>query len=455
VESAQQLAAFFNIVQGLVSEELLLAYHDRSDGGLFATLAEMMFAGHVGVSIDLQEMVIDRQKTQRFVDDFVQPNDEAALHGRIMRVLFNEELGAVLQVRKSNTADVIARFLKAGIGRELFVLGRVDNRDRLVIKHRGEELFNVSRGELQRAWSETSYRMQRLRDNPACADSEYLLLSDTRARGLYADLSFDVNANPAAPFVNVGARPRVAILREQGVNGQLEMGAVFTRAGFDAFDVHMSDIISGRVALDAFQGLAACGGFSYGDVLGAGEGWAKSVLFNARAREAFEQFFTRGDTFALGVCNGCQMMSNLSSIIPGAEAWPRFHRNASEQFEARFSMVEVLPSPSIFLSDMVGSQLPVVVSHGEGRAVPVAGDAPIAALRFIDFEGRPTETYPLNPNGSPAGLTGVTTADGRFTIMMPHPERVFRTVQNSWHPADWGENGAWFRMFATARKWVG
>jgi phosphoribosylformylglycinamidine synthase len=249
----------------------------------------------------------------------------------------------------------------------------------------------------------------------------------------------------------------MAILREQGVNGQLEMGAAFDRAGFQAVDVHMSDIISGRVSLADFKGLAACGGFSYGDVLGAGEGWAKSVLFNPRAREQFEAFFQRGDTFALGVCNGCQMMSNLSGIIPGAQHWPKFQRNASEQFEARFTMVEVTESPSIFLADMVGSQLPVVVSHGEGRAVfaPGAQDGVITALRYVDFNGKPTETYPLNPNGSPAGITGVTTADGRFTIMMPHPERVFRTVQNSWHPEGWGENGAWFRMFASARRWVG
>ncbi|AXT46916.1 MULTISPECIES: phosphoribosylformylglycinamidine synthase [Chromobacterium] len=457
VESPHQLAAFFNTVQTLLRDDMLLAYHDRSDGGLFVTLSEMMFAGHIGVTIDLQELVIERKNTQRIIDDFVQPTQEAATHGRLMRVLFNEELGAVLQVKKSDTPEVISRFMKAGIGRELFVIGRVNNKDRLVIKHRGVELFNESRSDLHREWSETSARMQRLRDNPACADSEHLLRSSPKAPGLSAKLSFDVHADPAAPFIASGARPRLAVLREQGVNGQLEMAAAFDRAGFDTVDVHMSDIISGRVSLADFKGLAACGGFSYGDVLGAGEGWAKSILFNPRAREQFEAFFGRGDTFALGVCNGCQMMSNLSSIIPGAEHWPKFHRNASEQFEARFAMVEVTASPSIFLSDMAGSQLPVVVSHGEGRAVfaPGAQEQALTALRYVDFDGRATQTYPLNPNGSPAGITGVTTADGRFTIMMPHPERVFRTVQNSWHPADWGENGGWYRMFATARRWVG
>ncbi|MBV8045905.1 MAG: phosphoribosylformylglycinamidine synthase [Paludibacterium sp.] len=457
VESPQQLVAFFDTVQSLIRDGLLLAYHDRSDGGLFVTLSEMMFAGHVGLSIDLQELVIERRKTQRYIDDFVQPTPEAATRGRIMRVLFNEELGAVLQVKKTHTADVISRFMQAGIGRELFVLGRINNKDRLIIKHRGQELFNESRTDLQRAWSETSYRLQRMRDNPACADSEHLLLSNSKSRGLFANLSFDVHEDPAAPYLHLGARPRVAVLREQGVNGQIEMAAAFDRAGFAAVDVTMSDLLSGRVSLTDFKGMVACGGFSFGDVLGAGEGWAKSILFNNRAREAFQAFFGRSDVFALGVCNGCQMMSNLAGIIPGAEHWPTFRRNASEQFEARFSMVEVPQTPSIFLADMAGSQLPVVVSHGEGRAVFAPGAQALAevALRFIDLEGRPTETYPLNPNGSPSGITGVTTADGRFTIMMPHPERVFRTVQNSWHPDDWGENGAWYRMFASARKWVG
>ena len=456
VESPAQLQAFFGTIQALQRDNLLLAYHDRSDGGLLTTLAEMMFASRVGLTIDLQELVIERRKTQRYVEDFVQPNPEAANRARIMRVLFNEELGVVLQVKKAHTAEVISRFIQAGMGRELFVLGRLNNKDRLIIKHRGQEILNETRTDLQRAWSETSYRLQRLRDNPACADSEHLLLSYSKSAGLYARLSFDVEQNPAAPYLDLAAKPRVAIVREQGVNGQLEMAAAFDRAGFAAIDVHMSDLLSGRVSLSDFQGLAACGGFSYGDVLGAGEGWAKSILFNARVRDAFQQFFERQDVFALGVCNGCQMLSQLAGIIPGAEHWPRFRRNLSEQFEARFSMVEVTPSSSIFLTDMVGSHLPVVVSHGEGRAAFAPGMQARAhvALRYVDFDGRPSETYPLNPNGSPGGITGLTTADGRFTIMMPHPERVFRTVQNSWHPESWGENGAWFRMFASARRWL-
>lgn len=457
VESPAELQGFFSTMQSLLADQLVLAYHDRADGGLFATLAEMMFAGRVGVTVDLQELLIERKNTQAYLDDFVPPSAEAAAHGRVMRVLFNEELGAVIQVAKAHTAEVIARFVKAGLERALFVLGSVNGDERLVIQRQNDVLLDESRLDLQHAWSETSYRLQRLRDNPACADSEYAQLDNTASGGLFAKLSFDVDANPAAPFIATGARPRIAVLREQGVNGQIEMAAAFTRAGFDAVDVHMSDIIGGRVSLADFKGLAACGGFSYGDVLGAGEGWAKSILFNARARDEFEGFFLRADTFALGVCNGCQMMSNLSGIIPGAQHWPKFHRNASEQFEARFAMVEVTASPSIFLADMAGSQLPVVVSHGEGHAVFAEGHQPqvITALRYVDFAGQPTETYPLNPNGSPEGITGVTTADGRFTIMMPHPERVFRTVQNSWHPAEWNENGAWFRMFASARKWVG
>lgn len=457
VEDPALLSAFFNTVQDLIRDDLLLAYHDRSDGGLFVTLAEMMFAGHVGVAIDLQELAIERSNAVRLMDDVTLHAPETALHARIMRVLFNEELGAVLQVKKADTAAVVDRFMKAGLGRELFVLGSTTAEQRLVVQHQGQVVLNEERVELQRAWSETSYRMQRLRDNPVCADSEYALVADSSYKGLEASLSFDVNANPAAPFIATGVRPRMAILREQGVNGQIEMGAAFDRAGFESVDVHMSDVISGRVSLAVFQGLAACGGFSYGDVLGAGEGWAKSILFNARARDEFEAFFKRNDTFALGVCNGCQMMSNLSGIIPGAEYWPKFHRNASEQFEARFTMVELTTSPSMFFADMAGSRLPVVVSHGEGRAVfaPGAQDKVIVAGHYLGQDGKPTEAYPLNPNGSPAGITAVTTADGRFTIMMPHPERVFRTVQNSWHPEGWGENSGWFRMFASARRWVG
>ncbi|WP_281660639.1 phosphoribosylformylglycinamidine synthase [Microvirgula aerodenitrificans] len=452
-----ELIALFETVQSLLRDNLLTAYHDRSDGGLFATLAEMMFAGHVGVTIDIDELAIERKVTQRVINDFTQSDPGQADHARNMRVLFTEEIGVVLQVKKAHTSEAISRFTRAGLGRALFVIGSTNKADKLIVRRGGKPILDEARHDLFKAWSETSWQLQRLRDNPACADSEYALLADTAATRLDARLSFDVSENPAAPFIATGNRPRIAILREQGVNGQLEMAAAFDRAGFAAVDVHMSDIIAGRVSLHDFKGLAACGGFSYGDVLGAGEGWAKSILFNARARDEFEHFFARNDVFALGVCNGCQMMSNLSEIIPGAEAWPKFHRNASEQFEARFSMVEIQDSPSILLAGMAGSRLPVVVSHGEGRAVfaPGAQDKAIVSLRYVDGRGLATERYPLNPNGSPAGITSVTTEDGRFTIMMPHPERVFRTVQNSWHPADWGENGAWFRMFANARKWLG
>jgi phosphoribosylformylglycinamidine synthase len=328
-----------------------------------------------------------------------------------------------------------------------------------------EKLYSENAAQLQRVWSETTYQMQKLRDNPACAQQEFDRLLDVKDPGLHAKLTYDPNENPSVrPELVEGravlTRPKIAILREQGVNGQVEMAAAFDRAGFNAVDVHMSDIISGRIKLEDFKGFAACGGFSYGDVLGAGEGWAKSILLNPRARDEFEAFFKRNDTFALGVCNGCQMMSNLHEIIPGAENWAHFARNQSEQFEARFAMVEVQESPSIFFSGMAGSRMPIVVAHGEGYAdfggnkkLKAAQD--IVTLRYVDNYGKPTEVYPLNPNGSPQGITGLTTPDGRFSIMMPHPERVFRAVQNSWYPSEWQENGAWLRMFQNARKWVG
>ena len=319
-------------------------------------------------------------------------------------------------------------------------------------------IYDAPRLELQRLWSETTYHLQRLRDNPECAQQEFDRILDAQDPGLFVALSFDLNTDIAAPYIATGKRPRMAVLREQGVNGQVEMAAAFDRAGFEAVDVHMSDIIAGRVSLTDFKGFAACGGFSYGDVLGAGEGWAKSILFNRRARDDFEGFFQRTDAFALGVCNGCQMMSNLHTIIPGADAWPHFVRNKSEQFEARFVMVEVLPSPSLFFDGMAGSRMPVVVAHGEGYAEFV-NDAALqqaqVALRFVDHRAQPTEIYPQNPNGSPQGITGLTTPDGRFTILMPHPERVFRAVQHSWRPDGWQEDSPWLRMFRNARKWVG
>jgi phosphoribosylformylglycinamidine synthase len=340
------------------------------------------------------------------------------------------------------------------------VIARPNGDDALRIVAAGREIYAASRIELERAWSETTYRMQSLRDHPECARQEYDSILDGGDPGLHAELTFDPSEDIAAPFVTSGSRPRIAILREQGVNGQMEMAAAFDRAGFTAVDVHMSDVIAARVTLKDFAGFAACGGFSYGDVLGAGEGWAKSILFNARARDEFAAFFQRGDTFALGVCNGCQMMSNLRELVPGAADWPHFVRNRAEQFEARVAMLEVLPSPSLFLNGMAGSRMPIAVAHGEGYAefadAATLGRArPLVALRYVDNYGRATDTYPANPNGSPEGITGLTTPDGRYTILMPHPERVFRTVSYSWHPAEWGEDGPWMRIFRNARRYIG
>lgn len=458
VDDVASLKIFFDVIQALNRQGLLLAYHDRADGGLITTLVEMMFAGHVGVTIEIDEMCYERRRREREHNEGLGINDPQDLHGRAMGVLFNEELGAVLQVKRINTGRVMQTLLDSGLRSEIYVLGSPNQTDTLQIRQKDEDILNEPRVALQQAWSATSYHMQRLRDNPQCADEEYARITDKRDTGLYARLSFDLNDDVDAPFVNTHARPRIAILREQGVNGQIEMAAAFDRAHFNAVDVHMSDIISGKVSLADFHAFAACGGFSYGDVLGAGEGWAKSILFNSRARDEFSRFFARHDSFALGICNGCQMMSNLASLIPGAQNWPKFTRNRSEQFEARFVMIEVVRSPSLFLQDMAGSHLPIIVSHGEGRAdYRAQGDqaATHVAMRYIDHQGQVTEMYPYNPNGSPRGITGVTTEDGRFTIMMPHPERTFRTVQSSWHPADWSEDNPWFRMFTNARKHLG
>ena len=427
VDEAAVLKAFFDWIQALNADGKLLAYHDRSDGGVLVALCEMAFASHTGLHIDLPA-------------------------GDALAQLFNEELGAVIQVRNADLAAVLSSAQAVGL-HHVAAIATLSADDQIRITQNGATLFADSRVNLQRAWSETTYQLQKLRDNPACAQQEFDNLLNLADTGLHVQLTYDPNAAPA----HYATRPRIAILREQGVNGQVEMAAAFDRAGFAAVDVHMSDILSGRVSLRDFKGLAACGGFSYGDVLGAGEGWAKSILLNPVARSEFEAFFQRQDTFALGVCNGCQMMSNLHEIIPGAEHWAHFGRNQSEQFEARFVMVEVQDSPSIFLQGMAGSRMPIVVAHGEGYAnfaSPAQQAAAHIALRYIDPQGNPTETYPWNPNGSPDGITGLTTPDGRFTIMMPHPERVFRAVQNSWYPSEWTENGAWMRMFENARKWV-
>jgi phosphoribosylformylglycinamidine synthase len=439
VDDPRVLRLFFHVIQALNELGFAYAYHDRSDGGLFATICEMAFAGHTGVRIDLSDL----------------GSDPAA-------ALFNEELGAVLQVPRVRRDGIIGALKQAGLARHTHIIGTITNDDIISFNHLGKEFFYDSRVNLQRAWSETSYHMQRLRDNPQCAQEEYDRLLDMTDPGLSTQLSFDPEDKIAAPFIARGVKPRIAILREQGVNGQVEMAAAFTRAGFTAVDVTMSDIIDGRLGLKDFKGFAACGGFSFGDVLGAGEGWAKSILFNTRARDEFAAFFTRQDSFALGICNGCQMMSNLHDIIPGAEHWPHFVRNASEQFEARVARVQIPQNPSIFLQGMQGSMLPIAVAHGEGLAEfrsPAHIDQVIidkqVALCFVDNRGDLTQTYPYNPNGSPHGITGLTTPDGRFTIMMPHPERVFRAVANSWHPDEWGEDGAWMRMFRNARVWVG
>ena len=446
---AATLKAFFTAIQALRPK--ILAYHDRSDGGLFATVAEMSFAGHLGVSLNLDALCYDPLMND--IDGIERKPQmlDGRSRDRLIEVLFNEELGAVLQIRRDDRQEVMQTLRDAGLGACSHLIGTLNDADEIRVWRNAKSALVVRRVDLQRAWSEVSFQIARLRDDPDCAQEEFDALLDAGNPGLSCQLSFD----PAQVFAIGGHRPKMAILREQGVNGEVEMAAAFDRAGFECVDVHMSDLMAGRIHLADVKGLAACGGFSYGDVLGAGQGWAKSVLFHPELKDQFADFFNRTDTFALGVCNGCQMMSNLASIIPGAQHWPTFHRNRSEQFEARFAMVEIPSSPSILLAGMAGSALPVVVSHGEGRAVFANDQRPSIALRYIDNRGAPATTYPFNPNGSPGGITGVTTPDGRFTIMMPHPERVFRTVQMSWHPAGLGEDSPWMRIFRNARQWVG
>ena len=438
LDNAEQLKSLFNVIQLLNRQGKVISWHDRSDGGLFACLCEMAFAGHCGLNIQLDSMLHN--------------NSSSATS-----VLFNEEIGGVLQIRCDDLETVEAAFEDAGLSDCLHELGKIHDEDQLTINNNGIPVFSASRESLQQAWSETSYHMQRLRDNPECAQQEFDGISKND-KGLNVNLSFDINDDVAAPYISKGIKPKIAVLREQGVNGQIEMAAAFDRAGFTAIDVHMSDILSGNVVLDDYRGLVACGGFSYGDVLGAGEGWAKSILFNSRARDVFQEYFNRDDSFSLGVCNGCQMMANIKSLIPGAEHWPHFVRNNSEQFEGRFSLVEVMESPSILMQDMAGSFMPIAVAHGEGRPEYKTAEQRQQAksiMRYVDHDLNTTETYPLNPNGSPEGLTGFCSDDGRATIMMPHPERVFRAVQHSWHPDDWKEDSPWMRMFRNARVWVG
>ncbi len=437
MESPELLKGLFELIKQLQNEKLLLAYHDRSDGGLLVTLAEMAFAGHCGWTVDI-----------------------AGLGSDATAALFAEEIGAVLQVSDENVAAFELLLEQFGLSSCSYRLGSVNEGDVLQINSASESLLSASRTEWQRLWSRTSYEIQSLRDNPDCAREEFETLG-VQDPGLSVRLGFDPQDDIAAPYVGTGAAPRVAILREQGVNGHVEMAAAFKRAGFAPFDVHMSDLFAGRFSLDEFKGLVACGGFSYGDVLGAGEGWAKSVLFNSALREQFQAFFERPDSFTLGVCNGCQMVSTLAELIPGTDNWPRFVRNRSEQFEARFSLVQVEESPSILLRGMAGSHMPIAVAHGEGRAEfkdqgqrDALESAGLVGMRFVTNALTVAESYPANPNGSPGGITGLTSSDGRATIMMPHPERVFRALQCSWAPPQWEEDGAWMRLFRNARVWV-
>ena len=439
VDSPELLKGFYEAMQSLVADEKLLAYHDRSDGGLFTTVAEMAFAGRTGVTVNLD-----------------------SLTGSDIEALYNEELGAVIQVRNDDLAAVEAVLADNGLTAISHTIGALNTENKVIFNRGGEVVLANTRTELRTIWAETTYKMQALRYNPECAQQEFDAKFDEKDPGLNVKLSFDLNEDVAAPYIATGAKPKMAILREQGVNSHVEMAAAFNRAGFAAVDVHMSDILEGRLTLEEFKGLVACGGFSYGDVLGAGEGWAKSILFNDMARDQFQTFFERQDTFSLGVCNGCQMLSTLKELIPGTEHWPRFVTNKSERFEARFSLVEVQESPSVFFQGMAGSRMPIAVSHGEGHAefandaaVKAALESGTVAVQYVDNFGNPTTQYPNNPNGSPEGITGITSTDGRATVMMPHPERVFRAVANSWHPDEWKEDSPWMRMFRNARKNVG
>jgi phosphoribosylformylglycinamidine synthase len=459
VDSAEDLKAFFSSIQQLNKDNKLLAYHDRSDGGLFVTLCEMAFAGRSGLSINLDILTMESEHAADWGDSKNWATQVAERRNEMtMRALFSEELGAVIQVRARQKSEVMDVLRAHNLGACSHIIGKPDQRDVIELTRDAKVVYSQTRIQLQRLWSETSWRIASLRDNPVDADAEYARILDAGDPGITPKITFDPQQDIAAPHILRGVRPRVAILREQGVNSHIETAYVMHQSGFTAVDVHMSDLIAGRTSLDGFQGVIAVGGFSYGDVLGAGEGWAKTILFNAKLADQFASFFQRSDTFGLGICNGCQMMSNLKSMIPGAEAWPKFTRNKSEQFEARFSMVEVADSPSIFFQGMAGSQMPIAVAHGEGYAdFSQTGNVEqvLIAMRYVDNRGQVTQSYPYNPNGSPQGITAVTTSDGRFSVLMPHAERVFRSVQQSWHPATWGEDSPWMRMFRNARHWVG
>jgi phosphoribosylformylglycinamidine synthase len=459
LDEPQRLKSLVAAINALRREDRLLAYHDRSDGGLWAAVCEMAFAGHLGVSLNVDLLVTEGDGIADSRAEMGDSKNWAQQVGerrseRTLAALFNEEIGAVIQVRTAERDAVMALLREHGLSKHAHTIGKPNERGVVEVWRDAKAIFSASLRDLHQAWDEVSWRIARQRDNPACADAEHEAAGRADDPGLHQHLRFDAREAPAI----LNTRPKVAILREQGVNSQVEMSYAMHAAGFDTFDVHMSDLQAGRARLEQFIGFVACGGFSYGDTLGAGEGWARSVLFNPSLAEQFAAFFSRRETFALGVCNGCQMMAALAPIIPGANEWPRFTRNKSEQFEARLSMLEVLDSPSIFFEGMAGSRLPVAVAHGEGYAdFSQRGDARTVkrALRFVDNHGRATEAYPANPNGSPDGLTAVTTADGRFTILMPHPERVFRNVQMSWSAGDAATPSPWMRMFHNARRWVG
>jgi phosphoribosylformylglycinamidine synthase len=470
LEDPQTLASLVNAVNALRAKGQILAYHDRSDGGLLAAVAEMAFAGHVGVALNVDMLVTEGDG---ITDSRADHGDAKNWAGQVsarreeltLKALFNEELGVVLQVRTADRNDVLQTLREHGLSKHTHVIGKTRPTQSTIQKGVGElsiwrdtkEVFAAKLEDLHQVWDSVSWKICQQRDNPACADAEHAAAGQASDPGMHVALSFDPSENVAAPFLNL-SRPKVAILREQGVNSHVEMAYAFHKAGFEAHDVHMTDLQSGRAKLVDFQGLVACGGFSYGDTLGAGIGWARSITFNPSLSDQFKGFFGRTDTFGLGVCNGCQMFAELADIIPGAQDWPRFTTNKSERFEARLSMVEVLESPSLFLQGMAGSRLPIAVAHGEGFAnFKHRGNAvqAIAAMRFVDNHGQATEQYPFNPNGSAGGLTAVTTLDGRFTAMMPHPERVFRNVQMSWTSGDIAATSPWLRVWQNARKWVG
>jgi phosphoribosylformylglycinamidine synthase len=420
-------AKFFSLINRFNKEKLISAYHDRSDGGVITTLFEMAFATHCGMEI---------------------------CGSNTINELFNEELGCVIQVPIINKSIVLKELEDIGLKEFTQPIAKVNNTDEILIYQENKLVFRDKRKNLHKEWSSTSFEISKLRDNPICSESENKELLET-SDGLKVKMTYDINESISAPYLNTGIKPKIAILREQGINGHIEMAAAFTQAGFDAHDVHMSEILSGKASLEQFQGLAACGGFSYGDVLGAGRGWANSILLNSKAKDEFSEYFSRTDSFTLGVCNGCQMVSNLKEIIPGTQSWPSFEKNTSEQFEARLTSVKIEHTNSIFFHGMEGSIMPIAIAHGEGRAKFTSEqNKNNIAMQYVNYSGDPTQTYPHNPNGSEDGIASMCDDSGRITIMMPHPERVFRAIQNSWYPHDWQERSPWMRLFENARKWV-